>query len=234
LICIEHFSEEKKSSRRHAKNLTSCTNILSILTFFADFYRLVLLEDGREAVALVRLAFKVELGHFSPQNDSFYQTKPESTFRYLRQVFVATFFNKIEQPTVTAICGIPVTAVFASQLEAIWLQHSNEHQQPQFFLVQPLKHTFKVRQQDMKATQIPLLVNNATTGHKLQGSGIEKLFVYNWSYVTNSVYIMLSRVKTMSGLFARFLLSLDLKKYEVKDSYQSMLLKLRKKTFPYF
>ena len=37
----------------------------------------------------------------------------------------------------------------------------------------------------MKATQLPIIVNNATTGHKLQGSGVDTLFVHNWSYVTN-------------------------------------------------
>ena len=39
--------------------------------------------------------------------------------------------------------------------------------------------------------------------HKLQGSGVNNLFVHNWSYVTNWVYIMLSRVKTQAGLFSR-------------------------------
>jgi hypothetical protein len=29
----------------------------------------------------------------------------------------------------------------------------------------------------MKATQLPRLVNNATTGHKLQGSSVDSLFV---------------------------------------------------------
>jgi len=37
----------------------------------------------------------------------------------------------------------------------------------------------------MKATQLPVVVNNATTGHKLQGIGIVCLFVHNWSYVRN-------------------------------------------------
>ena len=31
----------------------------------------------------------------------------------------------------------------------------------------------------MKATQFQIIVNNATTGHKLQGSGVENLFVHN-------------------------------------------------------
>jgi hypothetical protein len=65
----------------------------------------------------------------------------------------------------------------------------------------------------MKAAQLPVLVNNATTGHKLQGSGIDSLFVHNWSYVTNWPYVMLSRVKTRAGLFCKKKLSRDLSKY---------------------
>jgi hypothetical protein len=32
----------------------------------------------------------------------------------------------------------------------------------------------------MKSVQLPVLINNATTGHKLQGSGVEELFGF-WS-----------------------------------------------------
>jgi hypothetical protein len=64
----------------------------------------------------------------------------------------------------------------------------------------------------MKATQVPVLVNNATpTGHTLQGSGVDNLFVHNWSYVQNSVCVMISHVKTHAGLFSRTPLSTYLK-----------------------
>ena len=53
----------------------------------------------------------------------------------------------------------------------------------------------------MQATQVPILINNATTGHKLQGSSVDSLFVHNWSYVTIWVYVMLSRVRTRAGPF---------------------------------
>jgi hypothetical protein len=75
----------------------------------------------------------------------------------------------------------------------------------------------------MKATQLPVLVNNATTGHKLQGSGIDSLFVHKRSYITNGVYVMLSHVKTCAGLFCRKELSKDLQKYAVPEALQSML-----------
>ena len=72
----------------------------------------------------------------------------------------------------------------------------------------------------LKANQLPFVVNNATMGHKLQGSGVDKLFVHSWSYVQNWVYVMLSRVTTMEGLFLHRRLSRDLRKYAVPDEYQ--------------
>jgi len=80
----------------------------------------------------------------------------------------------------------------------------------------------------MKAVQLPLLVNNATTGHKLQGSGVDQLFVHSWSYVTNWVYVMLSRVRTRAGLFSRQKLSNDLSKYQVPRELQRLLQHFKK------
>ena len=133
---------------------------------------------------------------------------------------------------------IPVTAVRASQVSYIVLRHCNDRIQPPTFSLQPKRQTFKAKilkprplqvkgnereLLQMKATQLPVLINNATTGHKLQGSGVDSLFVHNWSYVTNWVYVMLSRVKTRAGLFCRKELSKDLQKYAVPEALQSML-----------
>ena len=69
--------------------------------------------------------------------------------------------------------------------------------------------------------------------HKLQGSGVQSLFVHSWYYVTNWVYVILSRVQTKSGLFIRKQLSNDLSKYSTPKKLTNMILKLRKKT-PFF
>ena len=37
----------------------------------------------------------------------------------------------------------------------------------------------------MKATPLPVISNQATTRHKLQGASINQLFVNNWKYTTN-------------------------------------------------
>lgn len=44
--------------------------------------------------------------------------------------------------------------------------------------------------------------NVATTGHKLQGTSKDKLIVASWNFsVPNWIYVVLSRVRTLKGLF---------------------------------
>ena len=145
--------------------------------------------------------------------------------------------------------NIIVSAVCASNVSHIVLRHSNNRVQPQIFLIEPKKYTFKAKilkprllqvkggeyeMLEMKGIQLPILVNNATTGHKLQGSSVDNLFVHSWNYVTNWPYVMLSRVKTRKGLFCRKALSKDLSKYAVPDSLSRMLDKMHKRTPSYW
>jgi len=105
--------------------------------------------------------------------------------------------------------GISVKAVFASEVDHIILRHCNDRIEPQVFAVKPKNFSFvanilkpsvlrtKGDEREtirMMATQIPLIINNATTGHKLQGSGVDNVFVHTWSYKTNWVYVMLSPI----------------------------------------
>ena len=50
-------------------------------------------------------------------------------------------------------------------------------------------------------TQLPINMNDATTGHKLQGMSKDKLIAVPWSFIPNWIYVMLSRVRTLDGLF---------------------------------
>ena len=134
---------------------------------------------------------------------------------------------------------IPVAAVRASQVEKLTLHHCNDRIQPRTFSIEPKDYTFRanmlkpraLRTKEapketlrMKAKQLPILINNATTGHKLQGSGVDSLFVHNWSNVTNWVYVMLSRVKTRAGLFCRKKLSgTNLGCFAVHEGLRKML-----------
>jgi PIF1-like helicase len=135
--------------------------------------------------------------------------------------------------------GIPISAVFASQVEYLVLQHLNTRIIQTEFKIYVKQQTFKTRLPtpfnpdethqlvEMRACQLPILVNNATTGHKLQGSGVEQLFVHNWSYTTNWPYVMLSRVKTLSGLYARNTIDTNLARYTPNSKYHKMILQMR-------
>ena len=51
-------------------------------------------------------------------------------------------------------------------------------------------------------TQFPVNFNIATTGHKLQGMSKDALIVNSWNYsFVNWIYVVLSRVRTLSGLY---------------------------------
>jgi hypothetical protein len=92
---------------------------------------------------------------------------------------------------------ISEAAVLASQLSYIDLCHMSDCIRPYTFLpLKPKQHTFKAKilkpqvlqvtgdeceLLQMNAYQLPALINNSTTGHKLQSSGVDSLF-HNWSY----------------------------------------------------
>jgi hypothetical protein len=165
-----------------------------------------------------------------------------------------TFVKLVLKPgehteTVMLDGNVPVAAVLASQVSYIVLQHTNDRIRPATFSLKPKQQTFtakilkprllQIRGDEreklaMKATQVPVVINNATTGHRLQGSGVDTLFVHNWSYVQNWVYVMLSCVRKRSGLFCRMKLSKDLTKYAVPESLQKMLQHFSCKTPTYW
>jgi hypothetical protein len=47
----------------------------------------------------------------------------------------------------------------------------------------------------------PVLINHATTGHKLQGQTKPNLCISDWHYAANWPYVVMSRVTTLLGLF---------------------------------
>ena len=49
--------------------------------------------------------------------------------------------------------------------------------------------------------QFPVVLNHATTGHKLQGKSLDQLVVAQWSKTKNWAYVVLSRVRSLEGLF---------------------------------
>jgi len=66
----------------------------------------------------------------------------------------------------------------------------------------PLTETVATTVGNAKVKQVPVNSNIATTGHKLQGMSKDVLIVNDWNYrCANWVYVVLSRVRTLAGLY---------------------------------
>ena len=153
--------------------------------------------------------------------------------------------NSDVYPMIYKIFGkIPIKAVFASQVLSLKLLHTNQKIIPQTFLVKPKEQYFianilkpralQVKDDNhetlkMKATQLPVISNHATSDHKLQGASVDKLFIHSWSYTTNWPYIVLSRKRTSEGLFIRKKLDAKLSKHEVPQKLRTMIQWLKRK-----
>ena len=132
---------------------------------------------------------------------------------------------KFENNAVVNVC-------LASSVESIVLQHENDKIVPRLFELAPQKLTFtaKIHLEDdmamdvaMKGVQFPIVSNSATTGHKLQGCTCKTLFVNDWYYGSNWAYVVLSRVRKMSGLYLKEPLSEDLTLYEMSPLMEDMM-----------
>ena len=86
----------------------------------------------------------------------------------------------------------------------------------------------------MKGCQLPIISNTATTGHKLQGSSVDELFVHSWNYSTNWVYVVLSRVRTMQGLHFRQRLHNTKQTFHLPERYKELIKHLKNKNVAMF
>ena len=107
-------------------------------------------------------------------------------------------------------------AVFASQIHEVELYSDAAPKHLQSFSLRPTNFTFHallpppkslescgVRnfKEKMQATQLPFVLNSATTCYKLQGSTCVSIVINSFNYSSNWPYVALSRVKTLNGLF---------------------------------
>jgi hypothetical protein len=79
------------------------------------------------------------------------------------------------------------------------------------------------RAMQMKGTQFPIISNGVTTGHKLQGCSLDWLAVFELFYGQNWIYVILSRVRTMQGLYLSEALSTDVTKYAMSAAMKKMI-----------
>lgn len=123
-----------------------------------------------------------------------------------------------ERSTTVMYEGMYVQGVKAGQVDHVVVRHERNDIEPATFRLKPKENTFKANllmpelyrtkegereKLKMKAVQVPLIVNHATTGHKLQGATVDRLFVHCWKYAANWPYVVLSRVTTLDGLYLR-------------------------------
>ena len=80
---------------------------------------------------------------------------------------------------------------------------------------------------NMKLTHFPIIGNFATTGHKLQGKTMENLVIAEWRNVENWAYVVLSRVRTLKGIFLLEALP-DCISFAPAPEYLLMMERLRK------
>jgi hypothetical protein len=66
-----------------------------------------------------------------------------------------------------------------------------------------IKHNTKRFRRRIKLTQFPLGIAHARTVHKLQGRSIDNILISTWDYTDNWIYVVLSRCRTLKGIFVR-------------------------------
>jgi hypothetical protein len=132
-----------------------------------------------------------------------------------RGIFKGIRLKEGQNVHVTCLDGYFVNSVYASQVENVECEHTGSKHTGRF-IIQPTKlkcivdmpnpliggDTRRIKQ-SIHMTQVQLIRNLATTGHKLQGQTKESLVVSDLHYGLNWLYVVLSRVKTRGGLFMR-------------------------------
>lgn len=109
--------------------------------------------------------------------------------------------------------GRKVWTVCASDVEFAEFEHyPRKGDSPRYFKLKPKKvtATAHVTPHDMTketipmacgVTQLPVNASDAITGHKLQGLTKDNVIVCSWNRSTNWIYVILSRVRTLTGLY---------------------------------
>lgn len=78
----------------------------------------------------------------------------------------------------------------------------------------------------LNITHFPVILDHATTGHKLQGKSLKSLVISQWKNVKNWVYVVLSRVRELKGLFFLSKIPDDIE-FRPDERYTQMMNRLR-------
>ena len=148
--------------------------------------------------------------------------------------------------------GTPVHGVLVGQVQHLQLHHCDPTMSPAVFNLESNTFSFKTTWPipedlcfssasgkptetiSMQGRQFACVMNHATTGHKLQGQTVSNIFICNWNYKVNWPYVVLSRVKTIKGLFLQRPLNTDISKYAMPQSYIDFIRGFRNRETEYF
>jgi len=81
-------------------------------------------------------------------------------------------------------------------------------------------------QTKIQLTHFDIVINHCTTGHKLQGKSLDELVVSEWNRTQNWAYVVLTRVRTLAGLFLLKPLPTDIN-FAPDPQYLGMMERLR-------
>jgi hypothetical protein len=134
--------------------------------------------------------------------------------------------------------GHSVSGIYSNDIDYIELKHVDPEIFPQVFQLKPERFFIyplipvddellcgsKTREKwKVKITHFPLVLNWATTVHKLQGRTLRHLFIHSWKRNANWIYVALSRCKTRQGLFLNLTLPYDTSIFKPDPDYIKMI-----------
>lgn len=174
------------------------------------------------------------------ENDSVEDKKANGTLLTLKRVVMHDFVTESDFNVVN-IDGYYVRTVDASKVSHLLCTY-NEGGIEKEMVVECEQRTCTIqmpmslvpgeeRRHNTKASinRFPVLVNYCTTGHKLQGQTKECIYIKEWEYSKNWPYVVLSRVKTLNGLFLETPIKTNKKLYKKDNRLINMLNKFRRK-----
>ena len=128
-------------------------------------------------------------------------------------IFESVNLKGNKQPYKIKYNGYWVLAVKAEDVEYIRLRWTKDENYKRTFTIAPAERTYNTKitinefgtmykmDCQVKINQLPITLNHATTGHKLQGKTKESLMVGEWNNTKNWIYVVLSRVKRLRDLY---------------------------------
>ena len=157
-------------------------------------------------------------------------------------VFEKATFKQGKKPSLIQIDGYWVYAIDIEDVEFITLRWTDSKFEGTF-RIYPSAGCFTVKfpiwdeqgklkriSHSLHIVHFPILTNYATAGHKLQGKSLESLVISEWSTKENWAHVVLSRVRTLDGLFLTSPIPREVS-FTPSFEYTRMMQSLRSKQF---